>query len=209
MVVTATAQRKGRGRLGRSWSSPPGNLYCSLLLRPARAPCELPTLSLVISLALAEAIGERARLKWPNDVLVDGAKVAGILLEGQDDTVIVGMGVNIVHAPADTPYPAKSLRDLGLEISSEELLTRFIKGLAGLYALWNEKGFEALRQRWLLHAEGIGAIVRVRQGEKISHGRLLALDGDGSIVVASEQGGVNRHSAGELILSQRPGATSR
>ena len=200
LVVTATAQRKGRGRQGRGWSSPVGNLYLSLLLRPQRPSDETATLSLVVGLALAEAIGDRARLKWPNDVLVDGAKVAGILLEAHDGTIIVGIGVNVTTAPVGTPYPAGSLMAAGVEISAETLLERLLERLAVLYADWQQHGFAVLRQRWLDHADGIGAEIRFRKGSVLSTVRLLGLANDGSIAVETADGKVARHSAGELIL---------
>ena len=121
VVVVADQQLKGRGRHGRIWQSPPGNLYASLLLRPDCSIAVSAQLSLVASLALAEALVALAppdadvRVKWPNDVLVRGAKVAGLLLESAADAgervawVVVGSGVNIDSAPADTPYPATAL----------------------------------------------------------------------------------------------------
>jgi len=117
-VVFAKQQTRGRGRYGRRWQSPPGNLYASVLLRPVCPPGEAARLSLLAGLALAEAIerfaphGMDLALKWPNDVILRGAKTAGVLLEsatgadGNSTWVIVGTGVNIVHHPQDVPYPA-------------------------------------------------------------------------------------------------------
>ncbi|MCB2009297.1 MAG: biotin--[acetyl-CoA-carboxylase] ligase [Geminicoccaceae bacterium] len=199
LVVTATAQTAGRGRRGRSWSSPAGNLYCSFLLRPRPLKNDHPgTLSLVVALSLAEAIGDPARLKWPNDVLIGGAKVAGILLEMLDDSLTVGMGVNIVHAPGHTPYPVTSLAAEGIDRRCDALLAQFLDCFARNYASWNREGFSVLRDRWLDRAEGIGSTVRLRHGERIHEGRFLALSADGSISIEHE-GRIEQYSAGELL----------
>ena len=137
-VVVAKEQLRGRGRHGRVWQSPPGNLYASLLLRPGCTVARSAQLSLVASLALAEALialappNSDVRVKWPNDVLVRGAKVAGLLLEsasrpgGRVAWVVVGSGVNIASAPDDVPYPATALRYEGFPpVAPLDLLARY------------------------------------------------------------------------------------
>ncbi len=105
-MVVAGRQTRGRGRHGRDWFSPEGNLYASILLRPGLPPARLSELGFVVALAAADAAdavlpGGRARLKWPNDVLVDGGKIAGILVEIiEDNAAVIGIGLNIAHAPA-------------------------------------------------------------------------------------------------------------
>ena len=114
-VVAARQQTAGRGRVGRVWVSPPGNLYLSVLLRLDRPPARLAELSFVAALAVADMVdaflppGIRAALKWPNDVLVRGAKISGILVEQTEAATLLGIGVNVAHCPVDTPYPATSL----------------------------------------------------------------------------------------------------
>ncbi|MCB1971543.1 MAG: biotin--[acetyl-CoA-carboxylase] ligase [Geminicoccaceae bacterium] len=199
LMVTATAQRCGRGRQGRSWTSPSGNLYCSLLLRPRPSHGSHPaTLSLAVALSLAEAIGDPARLKWPNDVLIGGAKVAGILLEMEGGALTVGMGVNIVSAPTDTPYPATSLSAHGIDLNADMLVEAFLHRFSPNYAIWSNEGFRALRDRWIDRAEGIGGLIRVRLGDEIHSGRFLALSCDGSITVERE-GRIEQYNAGELL----------
>ncbi len=115
-VVAAREQTAGRGRVGRSWVSPPGNLYLSVLLRLDLPPARRAELSFVAALAVFDLVdavlpGSRVMLKWPNDVLVEDAKISGILVEQADAATIVGIGVNVAHCPADTPYPATSLAE--------------------------------------------------------------------------------------------------
>ncbi len=114
-VVTAREQTAGRGRVGRAWASPPGNLYLSVLLRLDLPVARIAELSFVAALAVAETVDAfvagRASLKWPNDVLIDGAKVAGILIEQADGVAVIGIGVNVAHCPSGLAYPVTSLMD--------------------------------------------------------------------------------------------------
>ena len=121
-MVCAREQTAGRGRGARRWHSPAGNLHASILLRTDLPPGRIPQLSLVAALAVADAADAflpgdvRAELKWPNDVLVRGAKLAGILIESADATAIIGIGMNIAHAPPDAPYPVTTLAAGGAEM---------------------------------------------------------------------------------------------
>ena len=139
LIVTAERQTAGRGRQGRAWSSPPGNLYASLLLRPAGPLAAAATLSLVVPLSVVDALAglldspTRLAVKWPNDVLLDGAKLAGILLEGADDGaggcawVIAGVGVNLAAVPDGLPYAATSLaRATGRELTPDAFLDAWL-----------------------------------------------------------------------------------
>jgi BirA family biotin operon repressor/biotin-[acetyl-CoA-carboxylase] ligase len=215
-VVVATEQLKGRGRHGRAWASPPGNLYASLLLRPEGTLAEAAQLSLVASLALAEALIALAppaadvRVKWPNDVLVRGAKVAGLLLESAaeaDDRVawlIIGSGVNIASAPAGTPYPATALCDQGfLPVAPLDLLGRYLGALDGWLARWRSGGFAAVRPAWLALSSGIGDRVRLRFGRDEVAGRFLDVTAAGALVVAQDDGRRREITAGELMFVER------
>jgi BirA family transcriptional regulator, biotin operon repressor / biotin---[acetyl-CoA-carboxylase] ligase len=145
-VAVADEQTQGRGRLGRTWASPPGvNVYCSVLLEPAVETPRLPELSIVAGEACAEAISRMAgvepAIKLPNDVLVDGRKVAGILAEARDSRVILGIGVNVNVDPADLPEglrtPATSLAaELGRPVDRAEVLVTLLETLEKRYALW-------------------------------------------------------------------------
>jgi BirA family transcriptional regulator, biotin operon repressor / biotin---[acetyl-CoA-carboxylase] ligase len=215
LVVRAEEQLAGRGRHGRVWASPPGNLYASLLLRPHRPLAEAATLSLVIGLSLADAIAGAApsgavqpRLKWPNDVLLGGAKLAGILLEnvGSDPAspvLVVGFGVNVAHCPEGLPYPATTLRSAGLDLSPADLLDRFLRAFAADYALWGDRGFAALRQRWLARAERLGSEAGVMVGERAISGRFVDVDPAGRLVLDSPSGRETLN-AGELFFATAP-----
>src|SRR5262249_40116907 len=146
--ITARRQMAGRGRRGRKWVSEPGNLYASLLLTDPASPKRAAELSLVAALALHDALAERANvlgprltLKWPNDVLCAGAKLAGILVEGEGLpggplTVVIGMGVNCADHPADTAYPATNLAAAGALVSPEALAQTLVATMAARLAEW-------------------------------------------------------------------------
>lgn len=209
-LVWADAQTAGRGRRGRVWASPPGNLYMSLVLRPEGPPVQAAQLGFVAALALGDAIaalagpGLRPRCKWPNDLLLNGKKLAGILLESEMagerlDFVVIGVGVNIVSAPPGTEYPATSLAAEGVGcIVPASLLAAF----AEHFGRWDERrrgaGFAALRAAWLERAVGLGEPVRVRLEKLTLNGRFLDLDEDGALVLEMADGR-RRIAAGEVF----------
>jgi BirA family biotin operon repressor/biotin-[acetyl-CoA-carboxylase] ligase len=170
----------------------------------------------VASLALAEALIALAppaadvRVKWPNDVLVRGAKVAGLLLEsgaGADDRIgwlIIGSGVNIASAPAGTPYPATALAYEGFPpISPLDLLARYLGALDGWLARWRSGGFAAVRPAWLAFGSGIGDRVRLRLGREEVAGRFLDVTDQGALLVAQDGDRRRQITAGELLLVDR------
>ncbi len=212
--ILAREQTKGRGRHGRSWHSPPGNFYGSLLLRPACSLSEAASLSLVVALAVAEAVHDVSggllapRLKWPNDVLVGPAKLAGILLEGAEGPgrraawVVIGLGVNLRHHPPDAPYPTTSLVAAGgPELTPAAFLEAVSAPLARRLALWREQGFAALRESWLAAAAARGEPVRLKVGETARSGRFVDVDGDGTLRLELEDGTLARFAAGELFFA--------
>lgn len=212
-VVVAGEQTAGRGRFGRGWSSPPGNLYASVLLRPARALSEFGQLSLVASLALAEAIAGRAEtplaitLKWPNDVLLPGGKVAGILLESGGEAgpggrfVIIGSGVNLVSAPEGMPYPTTALAREGITgVTPERLLNAYLHALERWRATWEHGGFAKVRHAWLAQAAGLGGPIRLRlPGEEVS-GRFVDLSAGGTLLLEGADGTRREIAAGDVVL---------
>lgn len=213
--ILADEQTAGRGRQGRSWRSPNGNFHGSLLLRPTRPLAECATLSLVAALAVAEAVEAltaarlKPRVKWPNDVLVGRAKLAGILPEtlagpgGSCAALILGIGANLARHPEDLDRPAVSLAALGEPVPSVEAFLAALEGpLSARYALWREGGFAALRDAWLARAVGLGEPVRLALGELVHTGRLADLGHDGSVVIESPTGCLERFSAGELFLAR-------
>ena len=210
-VVVAGRQTQGRGRQGRDWFSPEGNLYASILLRPGLPPARLSELGFVVALAVADVVdavlpGGRARLKWPNDVLVDGRKIAGILVEiSEDNAAVVGIGLNIVQAPDATTYPVTCLHEVGLGVSPEVALTQLLAVLEVRLADWSEHGFARARAAWLARGPVPGDVVSVRIGTRIDSGRFVGLDSDGALLLA-EDGTLRRVVVGEVV--EAPAYTS-
>lgn len=212
-VVLAEQQEAGRGRQGRAWSSPPGNLYVSVLLRPTVLPALVAQLSLVAALAMAEALagfvpGGAVRVKWPNDVLVDDAKISGLLLEsaGADrervEWVVIGSGVNIVSHPSLAERPTVALVDLGArDATPASVLEGYLARLNILVDRWASDGFDAIRPHWLDWAAGVGSPVRVGHGEQSIAGRFLDLDGNGALILGLPDGGRRTIAAGDLVLA--------
>ncbi|HUH83371.1 MAG TPA: biotin--[acetyl-CoA-carboxylase] ligase [Stellaceae bacterium] len=209
-LIWARAQTAGRGRRGRDWVSPEGNLYLSLVLRPERSAAEAAQLGFAAALAVAEAVGPllpegvRLSLKWPNDVLLDGRKVSGILLESQAsdgrlDWLIVGMGINLASFPERGDYPATSLVAVGASVAVEALLAAVAARFEAWYRRWREAGFAPLREAWLARAQGLGATIRVRLSIGESHGRFAGLDAEGALLLDDDVNGLRRVAAGEVF----------
>ncbi len=200
-IVIADAQTGGRGRLGRSWISPPGvNLYLSVILRPRKPPSAAPQLSLLASVAVSEAIARQTQLvpsiKWPNDVLVSGKKVCGILTEMQANgsqlrSVIVGIGVNInaplASFPEELQDTASSLFLMrGEPIDRAAFTVRLLTHLEKLYVLWLEEGFPAVGAAWEGYAsELLGKPITVTAPEGRISGTVRGIDRDGALLVES------------------------
>jgi BirA family biotin operon repressor/biotin-[acetyl-CoA-carboxylase] ligase len=202
-VVWARRQSEGRGRRGRLWVSPPGNLYCSIVFRPSRAPAA--QLSYAAAVALAEALEPEAgagavRLKWPNDVLLNGGKVSGILLEGGADHVVLGTGVNIAtHPDAVTGVRATSLSAEGVPASIESVLEAYLDRIAAWAARWETSGFAPVRDAWLARAVGIGEPIEVRLPAETIAGRFTGLDENGVLLLATAEG-TRRFAAGDVFV---------
>ncbi len=210
-LVWAGEQTAGRGRRGRTWLSPRGNLYLSLVLRPAGAPAGAAQLGFVAALGLGDALAlltgpaMELRYKWPNDLLVNGRKLAGILLESENaasdrvDFVVAGIGVNIIAAPEDVEFPATSLAAEGvIGITPAVLLGGFVRHFDIWARRWREAGFAPVRAAWLARASGLGERVRVRLERSTLFGRFLDLDADGALVLEGEEGR-RRIAAGEVF----------
>lgn len=202
-VVWAREQHGGRGRRGRSWASPPGNLYSSTILRPECPAARAAELGFVAALAVGDLVppSRAIRLKWPNDVLVDGGKIAGILLEsaiaqdGRVEHVVAGIGINVAFAPqlAEMRYPGASLG--GTVEAALEGLTR---ALATRLAQWRRDGFGVVREAWLAQAGPLGAEVDVRLGEGLVRGRFAGLDHEGALLLDTADG-PRKIVSGELL----------
>lgn len=214
VLVVAERQTAGRGRQGRRWESPAGNLYASLLLRPARSMANVASLSLVVALVLAETVETlaagylRPQVKWPNDVLADGAKLAGILLEGSASSqglcqwLIVGIGANVCWSPQErVGYPTTDLHTCGLkDVQPGDLLAALAAPLREALSQWELDGFAPMRQRWLARAAGLHEPIELRLGHRIERGTFEGVDHEGAVLVRSTTGEVRRFTAGELVL---------
>jgi BirA family biotin operon repressor/biotin-[acetyl-CoA-carboxylase] ligase len=208
-VVWALEQTGGRGRRGRAWQSPPGNLYLGLLRRPDCAPAAAHQLGFVTALAVADACAVLApaverRCKWPNDVLLGGRKVSGILLESESgsparlDYLVVGVGVNVASHPEGTEYPATSLVEAGAAASVESTLELLLAGFERWERRWRQGGFPAIRGEWLSRAIGLGEEIRVRLDRETFTGRFLDLDADGALLIDTDEGR-RRVGAGDVF----------
>jgi len=200
-------QTAGRGRRGASWSSMRGGMYLSVLLRPSLLPQAYVGLSFVAALAIREELGRRlagydVRLKWPNDVLVGGGKISGILLEARGDAIVIGTGVNIVpvSAVANARLPAISVNDLGGDVSPPELAESYGNNLLARVESYVRSGFEPVRLEWLLHCAHIGDRVRVSTGADVIAGLFDDLDTDGALVLRDDADRRIRVTTGDVEL---------
>ncbi|WP_340151583.1 biotin--[acetyl-CoA-carboxylase] ligase [uncultured Sneathiella sp.] len=212
-IVWAKRQEQGVGRRGRSWVSPEGNLYCSLILRPDCDPAAAARLSFLVALAIRQAIATflnpetSLRLKWPNDVLIDGRKSAGILLEskvkpnGMMDYVIVGTGINIASYPQSTDgLPAISLKEAGAKVTVESLLSAYSYAFLELYATWKQYDFAPIRELWLSHATGVGERITVKLSDETLEGTFAGLEDNGALALILDTGERKLISAGEVFI---------
>jgi BirA family biotin operon repressor/biotin-[acetyl-CoA-carboxylase] ligase len=209
--ITARTQTAGRGRRGHAWISEPGNLYATLLVTNPAAARRVPQLSFVGALAVVDAISavasplaQRLALKWPNDVLCDGAKISGLLLEGEgqgrDMAVAIGIGVNCAHHPENMRYPATSLSAAGATASPEALFQALSGAMSRRLTQWSRgAGFVSIRADWLARAAGIGGAIRVRLPERDISGRFETLDDDGRLLLRLPEGGIEPVTAGEVF----------
>jgi BirA family biotin operon repressor/biotin-[acetyl-CoA-carboxylase] ligase len=219
----ALKQTAGRGRRGRAWETPTGNLAASLMIVPDCDPAIAATLGFVAGVALNRALAAalpagtirqgidgaeggagRIALKWPNDLLADGAKLAGILLEAQKrpdgrHAVVVGFGVNVVSAPEGLPYPATSLRSLGDEVSAETIFSALAEEWVVAYELWdNGHNVADILRLWRASAAGIGAEVAVRRESDVVRGIFESIDDTGRLIVRANDNSRVAISAGDV-----------
>jgi BirA family biotin operon repressor/biotin-[acetyl-CoA-carboxylase] ligase len=209
-AVWALEQTAGRGRADRRWHSPRGNLFLSAILRPAVSPARAAELSFVAACAVADAVrglGVGAvAVKWPNDILVAGAKIAGLLLEasiGADgglDWVVLGIGINIAAAPKDTPYPAACLAEFVAPAPDpRSLCDRTLEALSLWLDRWRIDGFEPVRAAWLGQAHGLGGLIALSERGQVARGHFVDLDRDGALLLDTEQG-VRRIAVGDVLF---------
>ncbi len=200
--LIAERQTAGRGRQGRAWQSPPGNLYASGLVKLRAGDPPAPTLALAAGVAVVEALGLAAlSLKWPNDVLAGGAKLAGILLERQADSVVIGIGINLAHHPALPDRPSVSLAALGVTMSAETAVAALADAFARNVAQWRMAGLPALRSRWLdrAHAPGTPLAAALPDGSRLD-GFFDGLTPDCALQLRLADGTTRVIHAGDVFL---------
>lgn len=214
-----TDQTAGRGRRSRTWIAPRGNLACSILEVIDIAPAQAATLGFAAGVALARALdavsGDMAcdyRLKWPNDVLADGSKLAGILLEAETVpdgrlAVVVGIGTNVVAAPEGTPYPATCLHALGVSASAEDLFAALSDAWQECRGIWdNGRGFVDIRSLWLARAAGLGEAVSVISGKIDITGTFETIDDTGCLIVRTADAKRVTVAAGDVYFGSAASA---
>ena len=178
-VFTAKNQTQGRGRRKRAWASPAGNLYYTIILKDVDNPQRL---GFYLSLALAELID--GQVKWPNDVLLNGKKTAGILIEAYRDFMVVGIGVNIDHAPTDLPYPATCLKDAGVLITHDDLLLKLTKSILKTLLL----PFADVLTEWQERVLFLNEKITVRLPDQDITGVFKGVDADGFLLLETQIG---------------------
>ncbi|MDB5689414.1 MAG: biotin--[acetyl-CoA-carboxylase] ligase [Sphingomonas bacterium] len=209
--VRADVQTGGRGRLGRSWVSPPGNLYASTLVRLVPGDPAGATLALVAAVALEELIGalagrDRVKIKWPNDLLLrtgpTWCKLSGILLERADDAIVIGIGVNLAHYPADLDRPVASLAAAGIDPPApSDFAVDLADAFARWLSRWRGEGLAPVRRRWLERAHPIGTALVARQADGSAiEGLFDGLAEDGALRLRLADGGVHVMHAGDVFL---------
>ena len=198
--VLAGEQTAGRGRRARVWTSPPGSFYGSLVQRLDEPPAALGLRSFVAALALHDAfarltgLGQVFTLKWPNDVLLNGGKLTGILLEASGPTLVIGIGVNLIAAPPASAVepgavpPVSLLAETGLRIPPEVFLDALAPAMAAREAEFRAHGFAPIRAAWLDRAARLGEVIRARTGRDTHDGVFQTIDEDGNLILKTAAG---------------------
>lgn len=210
LVIRAHRQTAGKGRQGRAWSSPEGNLYCSVLLRPHCSAQETGLYSFVVALAVFDAVQAalpwaQIELKWPNDVLVSGKKISGILLEaappadGKTEWLVIGVGINVVFFPPSPLYPATSLAAEGGDMQADDVLQVFLQSLEMWDRTLRHRGFAAVREAWLDKAKRGEMRARLPYGEFT--GSFGTLDEQGRLILRLADGSDMAIDAGDVFFS--------
>ncbi len=213
-LIWAKRQTAGYGRQDRGWDSDQGNLFFSLIVRPDCRLEEAAQLSFLAALALGDAVGSVAppmievTYKWPNDVLFNGRKGAGILLESKSkadgglDWLVIGIGANVTSFPTQTRFPATSLHFEGCpgSVTAIDLLESFSRHCLSWINRWLDDGFAPIRQAWLNHAEGLSKEIEVRLPQETLTGRFEDLDPRGALKLTLPDGSQRSISAGEVYF---------
>jgi len=208
--LRADVQTKGRGRRGREWISPKGNLFATLMIRPQLTAPEAARLSFAAALSVADFLDayvdpQRIKLKWPNDVQLDGAKVCGILLEssahadGTVDWLAVGVGINLANHPQLDVPKTIALADVTEPPLPSEALNHLAPAFSKWLAAYEAAGFRALRESWLARARGLGEALIVRLPREELQGRFAGIDEEGALLLETGEG-LREITAGEVFF---------
>ncbi len=210
-LISARSQTAGRGRRGRRWESPEGNLYMSLLLRPAQPIDEAARLSFVAAISLGDvlvaAAPRRVKIthKWPNDIMANGRKCMGMLLEssagagGRLEWLVLGIGVNLVAHPENTSWPATNLAEEGVRnLTPAVVMRRFVHRFFAWRGVWQAQGFAPVREAWLARAQGRGEEIEVRTGSEVLTGIFDDIAADGALLLRQKDG-TRRITAGDIF----------
>jgi BirA family biotin operon repressor/biotin-[acetyl-CoA-carboxylase] ligase len=216
-VIWAKRQSAGRGLLGREWVSSEGNLFVTVLINPTVALEKCPQLSFVAALAVAETLEgilpepSQVSCKWPNDVLVSGKKIAGVLLEafttkeahGNKQWIAVGVGINVDNFPEHVMFPATCLREAGVElISAKIVLSRFVHHFIHGYDRWLEKGFAPIEKSWKSRAHQLGKAVEVIVGDAQVKGVFEGIDANGAMLLRDKKKNLTAINAGDVFYKE-------
>lgn len=212
--ITALSQSMGRGRRGRDWVSDEGNLFASLLLRPKCNPKEASNLSFVAALGVWNTLheilpeGSDLKCKWPNDILINGKKIGGILLESSIsrnnnlDFLILGIGINLLHFPDVSGYQTTSLKhEIGIEVKLNSIQMALFNNIDKWINVWQDFGFGPIRSAWLEKAYNINQHIKVNLGEETFEGTFKGLSSDGGLIVETDDGLERVIFSGEVFPS--------
>jgi BirA family biotin operon repressor/biotin-[acetyl-CoA-carboxylase] ligase len=213
--ITAARQTAGRGRRGNAWTSEPGNLYATLLVSDPAPAAHQPELCFVVALAVRDAVcavapqlASQLKLKWPNDLLLDGAKLAGILIEAESvsgsTAVAAGIGVNCGHHPDNLAYPATNLAACSAAVTPADLLSALSRTMVTRLAQWDGgANFATIRAEWLAHAANLGGDIHVRLPGRELTGTFETLDRMGRLMLRLPAGNLEVITVGELFAPAR------
>jgi BirA family biotin operon repressor/biotin-[acetyl-CoA-carboxylase] ligase len=208
--IIADEQTSGRGRLGRKWHSEPGNLYCTLLLKREAPAAALPQLSFVIALAVHDAVSgfcgpQLVNLKWPNDVLLMGGKVAGILCEVLDKGgLAIGCGINVSHSPQAVPYPSAHLNEFAHEATVDNVFAAYRTAVDGRVAQWQGEGFASIIKDWEARSAHLNQTVQVKMERGTVEGIFRGLAPDGAMRVELKDMTMQTVYAGDVLRPATP-----
>lgn len=213
--IISQEQTKGRGRRGHFWYSPKGNLYLSLIMRYDFVAKNIAQLTFVASLTIIEALKKIAdsygidpsvfSLKWPNDVLLDGKKISGCMVEISHyknySVLIIGVGINVSSSYNNGDYPTLSLHDYGIMSSLESVFEEFSTFWAKNFLIWTEKNGEtSIRKEWLKHTKNLGKKVSITCDNQIIHGIFKGIDENDHLILQQENGTLKTISSGHILL---------